>query len=72
MGMILFTSYLITGLLLAKICLKFTTADYTEKEKASLFVVLTAFWPIAFILILIVLFEECLIDDSDEGDGMNG
>lgn len=72
MGTIIFISYLVTGLLMATICLKFTVVDYTDKEKASIFVVLVAFWPIAFILMLIVLFEECVIGDDDEGDGMNG
>ena len=72
MGAIIFISYLITGLLMATICLKFTVVDYTDKEKASIFAVLVAFWPIAFILMLIVLFEECIIGDDDEGDGMNG
>ena len=72
MGAIIFISYLITGLLMATICLKFTIVDYTDKEKASIFAVLVAFWPIAFILMLIVLFEECIIGDDDEGDGMNG
>lgn len=72
MGTIIFISYLITGLLMATICLKFTIVDYTDKEKASIFAVLVAFWPIAFVLMLIVLFEECIIDDDDEGDGMNG
>ena len=71
MGTIIFIFYLITGLLMATICLKFTVVDYTDKEKASIFAVLVAFWPIAFILMLIVLFEECIIGD-DEGDGMNG
>lgn len=72
MGAIIFISYLITGLLMATICLKFTIVDYTDKEKASIFAVLVAFWPIAFILMLIVLFEECIIGDDDEGGGMNG
>lgn len=72
MGTIIFISYLVTGLLMATICLKFTIVDYTDKEKASIFAVLVAFWPIAFILMLIVLFEECIIGDDDEGDGMNG
>lgn len=72
MGTIIFISYLVTGLLMATICLKFTIVDYTNKEKASIFAVLVAFWPIAFILMLIVLFEECIIGDDDEGDGMNG
>ena len=72
MGTIIFISYLITGLLMATICLKFTVVDYTDKEKASIFAVLVAFWPIAFILMLIVLFEECIIGDDDEGDGTNG
>lgn len=72
MGTIIFISYLITGLLMATICLKFTIVDYTDKEKASIFAVLVAFWPIAFVLMLIVLFEECIIGDDDEGDGMNG
>ena len=72
MGAIIFISYLVTGLLMATICLKFTIVDYTDKEKASIFAVLVAFWPIAFILMLIVLFEECIIGDDDEGDGMNG
>ena len=72
MGTIIFISYLVTGLLMATICLKFTVVDYTDKEKASIFAVLVAFWPIAFILMLIVLFEECIIGDDDEGDGMNG
>lgn len=67
MGTIIFISYLITGLLMATICLKFTVVDYTDKEKASIFAVLVAFWPIAFILMLIVLFEECIIGDDDEG-----
>lgn len=73
MGTIIFISYLVTGLLMATICLKFTIVDYTDKEKASIFVVLVAFWPVAFVLMLIVLLEECLIgDDNDEGDGING
>lgn len=73
MTMIIFISYLITGLLLAKVYLTFTNVEYTEGEQAGIFVVLVAFWPIAFILMLIVLLEECLIgDDNDEGDGMNG
>lgn len=72
MGAIIFISYLITGLLMATICLKFTVADYTDKEKASIFAVLVAFWPIAFVLMLVVLFEECIIGNDDEGDGMNG
>ena len=51
----------------------FTDIEYTESEQASIFVVLVAFWPIAFVLMLIVLLEECLIgDNNDEGDGMNG
>lgn len=71
--LMIFIAYLITGLLLAKICLTFTDVEYTEGEQAGIFVVLVAFWPIAFILMLIVLLEECLIgDDNDEGDGMNG
>lgn len=73
MTMIIFISYLITGLLLAKVCLMFTDVEYTEGEQASIFVVLVVFWPIAFALMLIVLLEECLVgDDNDEGDGMNG
>lgn len=73
MTMMIFISYLITGLLLAKVCLMFTDVEYTEGEQASIFVVLVAFWPIAFVLMLIVLLEECLIgDNNDEGDGMNG
>lgn len=72
MGTIIFISYLITGLLMATICLKFTVVDYTDKEKVSIFAVLVAFWPIEFILMLIVLFEECIIGNDDEGDGMNG
>jgi Zn-dependent protease with chaperone function len=73
MGMMIFISYLITGLLLAKICIMFTDIEYTESEQASIFVVLVAFWPVAFVLMLIVLLEECLIgDNNDEGNGMNG
>ncbi len=73
MTMIIFISYLITGLLLAKVCLTFTDIEYTDEELAGLFVVLVAFWPVAFLLMLIVLLEECLIgDDNDEGDGING
>ncbi len=73
MIMMIFISYLITGLLLAKICIMFTDIKYTESEQASIFVVLVAFWPIMFVLMLIVLLEECLIgDNNNEGDGMNG
>lgn len=73
MTMMIFISYLITGLLLAKVCLMFTDVEYTEGEQASIFAVLIAFWPIAFVLMLIVLLEECLVgDDNDEGDGTNG
>lgn len=71
--LMIFISYLITGLLMAKVCLMFTDVEYTEGEQAGIFVVLVAFWPIAFILMLIVLLEECLVgDDNNEGDGMNG
>ena len=73
MAMMIFISYLITGLLLAKVCIMSTDIEYTESEQASIFVVLVAFWPVAFVLMLIVLLEECLIgDNNDEGDGMNG
>lgn len=71
--LMIFIAYLITGLLMAKVCLTFTDVEYTEGEQVGIFVVLVAFWPIAFILMLIVLLEECLVgDNNDEGDGMNG
>lgn len=71
--LMIFIAYLITGLLMAKVCLTFTDVEYTEGEQVGIFVVLVAFWPIAFILMLIVLLEECLVgDNNDGGDGMNG